>query len=382
MRIDDNKIIYNWRELKNYKNDNEDTEDGFYHFYKDLMNFPDAWCYIVWSRRGPGKTYSALWNQVYNEFPIIYMKRTVEDVNSICEGKNSANVDMAPYVPITRDKFVDIEPLKISNGLGAFYKTDVDGEKIGNAISYVMALNKIKSVKGFEASNCDWILLDEFIPQIGERINHREGEQLLDLYMTVIRDRVKRGKKELKLVLFANAEEISTPITRELEIIDDMALLNTSGDDNYMYLKDKRIMLHHIVNGEVPSVRMQDDSLGIYHAMKNTSWGRKTFLGEFSNNDFSNVCKMSLKNMVGFCHLKYKAHDYYMYLRNKDGMYYMTDVKIKCQYDYNLYLENDQKRFYEELYYILRDACVGDMFKFKQYSMYDLIINYKKFFNV
>lgn len=374
-------MIKCWKELKDYKNACEDTADGYYHFGKDVYNFPDAWCYVVWSRRGPGKTYSALWYQLYNNFPIIYAKRTVEDVNTICQGSNSANVDLAPYVPITRDKLVDIEPEKITNGLGAFYRT-LDGEKQGAAVSYCMALNKIKSVKGFEASVCDWVLLDEFIPQIGERVNHREGEQLLDLYMSVLRDRVKRGLPELKLVLFANAEDISTPITRELEIIDLMAELNNSGENNYYYDEEKKILLHHIVNEEVPAVKMQDKKLGIYEAMKKTAWGKKTFEGEFANNDFSNVCSMSLKNMIGFCHLKYKAHDYYIYLRSKDGMYYMTESKTKCQFDYNLYLENDQKRFYDEIYFTLRDACINDLFKFKTYSMYDLMINYKKFFDV
>lgn len=373
--------LISYKDLKNYKNACEDTSDGYYHFGKDVFNFPDAWCYVVWSRRGPGKTYSALWQHVYKDFPIIYAKRTVEDVNTICAGTNSANMDLAPYVPITRDKLVDIKPEKISNGLGAFYKV-VNDEKVGDAISYCLALNKIKSVKGFEASRCDWLVLDEFIPQIGERINHREGEQLLDLYMSIIRDKVKRGGNELKLVLFANAEDISTPITRELEIIDDMAFLNSSKGYNYMYLKERGIMLHHIINEEVPAVRMQDNQLGIYKAMKNTAWGKKTFEGEFANNDFSNVCKMSLKSMVGFCKLEYKAHNYYIYLRPSDGMYYMTDSPVKCQYEYNLYKENDQKRFYTELYFVLREACVNDLFKFKKYSMYDLIINYKKFFAV
>ena len=374
--------LINWRTLKNFKNKYEDTSDGYYHFYKDLMNFPDAWCYVVWSRRGPGKTYSALWHHIYENFPIIYMKRTVEDVNTISDTTDEKyNVDMCPYVPINRDKLTDIQPHKIANGLGAFYK-QLNDDTVGDPISYIMALNKIKSVKGFEASRCDWLFLDEFIPQIGERINHREGEQLLDLYMTIVRDKVKRGGKEIKLVLFANAEDISTPITRELEIIDDMALLNTTGEDNYMYNEQKGIMLHHIVNEEVPAVRMQDNMLGIYRAMKDTAWGRKTFEGEFSNNDFSNVCKMSLKNMVGFCHLEYKAKHYYIYLRYSDGMYYMTDAKTKCQLNYNLYLENDQKRFYDEIYFDLRDACVNNCFKFKAYSMYDLMINYKRFFDV
>jgi hypothetical protein len=91
---------------------------------------------------------------------------------------------------------------------------------------------------------------------------------------------------------------------------------------------------------------------------------------------------MNLKGFKGFCQLNYKAKSYYIYLRHGDGMFYMTDSKVKCKLVYNLYRENDQKRFYEEIYFTLRDACVNDSFKFKSYSMYDLIINYNKFFDV
>ncbi len=375
-------MLYSYKDLKPVTGVYEDCQDGYYHLLKDLVNFPDAWCYVIWSRRGPGKTYSGLWTHVSQDIPIIYMKRTVEDVNTISSNSNTHNIDLCPYAPINRDKLTDIQPMSISKGLGAFYK-HIDGEPVGDPISYIMALNKIKSVKGFEASRCKWIMLDEFIPQIGERINHREGEQLLDLYMTVLRDKVARGDEELKLILFANAEDISTPITRELEIIDDMAKLNTSGDNNIMYLEDRGILLHHIVPDEVPAVKMQDNQLGIYKAMKNTAWGRKTFEGEFANNDFSNVCNISLKGMRGFIHLKYKAHNYYIYLKDETGVFYMCEsMTHHYEFDYDLSLENDQKRFYEEVYFTLRDACINDRFKFKAYSMYDLIINYKKYFNV
>ena len=375
-------MICSYKDLKDVVTPYENCQDGYYHVKKDLENFPDAWCYIIYSRRGPGKTYSGLWTHVAENIPIIYMKRTVEDVNTIASNTNTHNIDLCPYAPINRDKLTDIRPMSISKGLGAFYK-HLDGEPVGEPISYIMALNKIKSVKGFEASKNDWMLFDEFIPQIGERINHREGEQLLDLYMTILRDKVAKGGKELKLILFANAEEISTPVTRELEVIDDMAKLNNSGEQNIMYLEDKRILIHHIIPDEVPAVKMQDNQLGIYLAMKNTAWGRKTFEGEFANNDFSNVCNMSLKGMRGFAHIKYKAHNYYIYLKDETGVFYMCESQTHhYDFDYDFSLENDQKRFYEEIYFTLRDACVNDRFKFKAYSMYDLIINYKKFFNV
>ena len=374
-------IKLNWKQLKDYKNTNEDTSDGFYHVGKDLHNFPDAWCIIAYSRRGGGKTYSGLWLPIYENFPIAYLKRTVEDVDTISTGSNTHNTDLSPYVPINRDKLTNIQPQKISSGLGAFYKC-LDGEPQGDPISYIMALNKIKVVKGFEASRCKWVLLDEFIPQIGERINHREGEQLLDLYMTILRDKVSRGGEELKLILFANAEDISTPITRELDVIDALAELNNDTENNIYYLEDRGILLHHVIPEEIPRIQEQDKRLGIYRAMGSTAWGKKTFEGEFSNNDFSNVVKMSLKHMQGLCYLTHRGHDYYVYINNNTGMYYMTDSRVKCPMCYDLNLENDQKRFYNEIYFTLFDACVDDRMKFKSYSMYDLLINYKKFFKV
>ena len=104
-----------------------------------------------------------------------------------------------------------------SIGFGAFYDHfDDDGKPTGAPFSYCCALNAIKTIKGFELSACDWLLLDEFIPQAGEIVKRREGEMILDLYMTINRDRELRGLPELKLILFANAENISTiPITSD-----------------------------------------------------------------------------------------------------------------------------------------------------------------------
>ena len=378
--MEENVKRLSWRDLKDFKNQYEDTADGYYHYSKDLYNFPDAWCIIVWSPRGSGKTYSALWRHIYTNETIMYLKRTVEDVDTICGGK--AGVDMSPYIPINRDKLTNIVPVSIGKGLGGFYKS-VDGEPDGLPVSYILALNKIKSVKGIEASRCSEIILDEFIPQLGERVSQKEGKQLLSLYMTVLRDRVARGNSQPRLVLFANAEEISTPITNELEIVDYMAELNAIEDYNIMYLEDKGIVLHRLLAEESPIVEKQFHKLGIYRALKDTAWGRTAFEGDFASNDFTNVTSCNLKNMKILCCIKRNTHNYYVYVRHSDGFYYMTtSASDKCSLYYDTNLENDQKRFYNELYFTLREACVEGRMKFKKYSMYDFLINYKKFFKL
>lgn len=354
--------------------------DGYYHFEDDLLDYPDAWCYAVWSRRGPGKTYSALWYALDNNIPIIYMKRTDDDVDIITMGCEIAkDFDPSPYAPINRDKGTNVKAVKLHKGVGAFYHHDEEGDPYGSPVSYIISFNQIKKYKGFDFSNVEWIIFDEFIPQQGEFNRRNEGEKLLELYMTVARDRQKRGRGALKLVLFANAEDISTPVTNELEIVDNMVDLNASGE-THMYLEDRDIMLHHITLDEVPL--SSKEQTGIYKGMYGTAWHDKAFGGEFTHNDFSNVSKRTLKHSKGFIHLHHKTHDYFIYLNQDNGMYYMTSKPIRCMFDFDLNRENEQKKFWINHGIDLRLSCIDEKMKFERYTMYDLIMNYKKFFEV
>lgn len=357
--------------ILNYKN------PLYYDVGDDIEAYPDCFLFTVWSHRGPGKTYSGLCYPLAHDFPILYLKRTIEDVNLICSA-NNYGFDPSPYAPINRDFGTNIKAVKIKDGIGAFYHMQ-DGEPVGAPVSYIMAMSAIKRFKGWDMSMCRWILLDEFIPQLGERVSQKEGELLLDLYMTVSRDTQKRGLPPIKLVLFANAEEISTPITNTLEIVDIMADLNASCKSHFID-RERGICLHHITREEFP---MEDnEKTGIYTAMHNTAWGAKSFDGLFSNNDFTNVVYTNLKNFKCMIKLKYKNHEWYIYLRPSDGMYYMTESRGRAIFEYDLNRENGQKRFYIEQWLDLRDRCIEDKFKFKKYSMYDLFINYRKFFKI
>ena len=350
----------------------------YYHFEDDLKKYPGAWCFVVWSARGKGKTYSGLKYAYEEDIPIIYMKRTIDDVTLICSA-NNYGFDPSPYVPINRDCGYNIKARSIENGIGGFWQFNDDNEPVGLPASYCLAMSAIKKFKGFDFSRCDWVIFDEFIPQLGERISRKEGELLLDLYMTISRDRQKRGKEPLKLILFANAEEISTPVTNTLEIVDIMADLNATGQTHF-FDESRGILLHHITSEEFPM--QEEEKNGIYNAMIGTAWGQKSFEGSFANNDFSNVKQQSIKGMVPFIHIKHKTHDYYIYMKKDTGFYYMCGSRGKCIFDYDLNKENDQKKFWIEHQADLRNACIDNNMKFQKYSMYDLIVNYKKFFNI
>lgn len=355
----------------------EDLNDGYYHLFNDLIKYPDAVIIVVWSPRGPGKTYSTLWESWYYPIPMMYIKRTNEDVEFICNEK----YDLSPYKDVNRDKGTNVKPRLIDKGLGAFYNVTEDekGNEVteGAPCSLIVSLNKIKSIKGIGASEYDWMVLDEFIPQPGEIVKYKEGEMLLSLYMTVARDRQKRGREPLKLILFANAEEISTPITNTLEIVDDMVELQASGK-SHMYLKDRKILLHHITRDEMAMT--EQEKVGLYEAMQGTAWARKAFGGEFSSNDFSCVQKRSIKGHTMYCKILYKGKEIFVY--NQGDKFYMTSSKGQANVIYDLDREPEQKLFLRVTLPILKDAVICGRMYFEKYSYYDLITNFTKIFRL
>ena len=269
---------------------NEDYNDGYYHIGKDVEAYPDAVIYIVWSRRGPGKTYSAL-RYPYHKFKTLYLKRTNKDVKTICEYAGDIDFDPSPWAPLNRDFGINVKPRLLKDGFGAFYDSDSEGNPTGPVVNYVASLNAIKQVKGMDLSEAEWIIFDEFIPQAGEVVKKAEGEMLLDLYETVNRDRRKRGRPGLKLILFANAEEISTHITNALEVVDTMAEMQAR-NINILYDEERGILFHHITSEELPQTDLELHDM--YRVMKGTAWAEKSFGGQFSQNDFSAVRPQSL----------------------------------------------------------------------------------------
>lgn len=361
------------------KIDEENYNDGYYHISEDVQNYPDATVYIIWSHRGPGKTYGAL-RYPYHKFRTLYMKRTNKDISTICEYTGDIDFDPSPWSPLNRDFGINVKPRLIKDGIGAFYDADEEGKPSGPVINYVASLNALKTLKGMDLSDIDWIIFDEFIPLAGEVVKKAEGNMLLDLYETLSRDRIKRGRPPLKLIMFANAEEISTHITNALEVVDTMAEMQARNQHLY-YDEERGILFHHLTEKECPV--HGDENKGMMRVMKGTAWAAKSYGGMFSQNDFSNVEQISLKGMRCMYHLHYRrTNDAYIYFNSRTGMYYMTDTKGQPIQSYNLDRENEQKKFFFDHGIDLREKCINDRVRFKKYSYYDLLINYTKFYDL
>ena len=348
----------------------------YYDIRDDLKAFPDAWCYLVWSKRGPGKTYSTLRMCIEDKKKFVFLKRTKEDIDLLCASKKNVNFDLSPFVPLNRDFGWKIKPVKIQKGIAGFYWCNDEGEPCGDPVGYCVALSAAADVKGFDLSECDFLIFDEFIPKAYEIVKRNEGDALLDIYMTVSRDRITRGRGELKLICLANATSINNPTFDILDVTDVVADMDIY-DKEFTYQEERKIMMHFI---HMNADDLPEEKTGIEIAMSGTAWAEMSFGGKFAYNDFSPVKHQRMKGYAPFVSYIYKKKHVFIY--RKDGYYYATYARNnKCPV-FNLSRENEQKRFFNDYVWDLREACIEDKMQFTHYTMYDLIMNYKKIFKI
>lgn len=362
----------------------------YYSVADDVKAYPAAWCIVAVGGRKKGKTYGALRDCYENNRKFVFVKRTNDDVKLLCAGSgrvgvktNEYAIDISPFKPLNRDYGWNVHIFEIDKGLAGFWKCEIDDDgaqrPVGEAIGYVISLNAVSKYSGFDMSDAEWLIFDEFIPRAWERVLRTEGDQLMDLYMTIARDREERGRPPLKMILLANAVSISPPAAAMLEITDTIADASISGKE-YVYIEERGILIHLIRTAE--EYKEEEKKSVVYKAMGDTAWGRMAYENDFAYNDFSNVGKMQLKGFRPVCGYKYKKDSVFVYQR--DGKYYLCKSKANLQPDktYDLNLENEQKRFYYDYALDLRNECINGNVRFESYTMYDLITNYHRIFQL
>lgn len=359
----------------------EDYNDGYYHVFSDVYQYPDANVLITYSRRGPGKTTGALLGAMLRRLKIMYIKRTINDVKMITKG---GAVDLSPWATINRLKGTNYKavPVKGVDGFAEVVEHDSEGNVVDGAepIGYICALSAAGKIKGFDLSDkVDIMIVDEFVPNKGVIAKQSEGDQTLDILATLMRDRHKRGLPNIKLWLFSNCDYLACPISRTLGLLDDIYELSCKGTNIY-YNQLRGMLIHHITSDEFSST-INDN---IFSFMRDTDWYKRNIEGEFDD-DFSNIeVRTSFKNYKCIATINYNNKNAYILYRESDSSYYVT-------YDYNLRLgsniikfdlsyENDIRLFsVSNLYDNILQSLMINKVKYSAYSLYDLI---KRFYDI
>jgi hypothetical protein len=163
--------------------------------------------------RGTGKTYGALKNVIDKNIRFMLMRRTQAQADMINKP------EFSPFKKLNTDLNINIVTKPISKYNSGFYLADNEGKPAGNAIGYTCALSTVSNIRGFDASDIELLIFDEFIPERHERPIKNEGAAFLNAYETMNRNRELNGEKPLQVLCLANANDLANPIFMELGMV-------------------------------------------------------------------------------------------------------------------------------------------------------------------
>ena len=156
--------------------------------------------------RGTGKTYTALKVAREDGRKFMLMRRTQSQADLISKPEFSV------FKPLNYDLNIDVCPRRISKYNSAFYEGDKE-------IGYTCALSTLSNMRGFDASDIQLLIYDEFIPEKHERLLKNEADALWNAYETMNRNREIQGRTPIQLLCLANANDITNPVFESLRLI-------------------------------------------------------------------------------------------------------------------------------------------------------------------
>ena len=271
---------------------------------------------LICGPRGTGKTYGALKDLIENNERFIFMRRTQQQIELI------DNPEFSPFKPINEDLGTNIYTFHITKTNSGIYRCNPDSDgkvqKDGSElIGFTVALSTISNMRGFDASMCDYMIYDEFIPERHERRIKNEAAALFNAYETIARNRELKGKKAMKLICLANSNELANPLFIELKLVQKAEQMRRKGQQ--IYEDRKRGLLLIILNGSPISQKKSDTAL--YRLTGGTEFREMAIDNAFQElKDDSSVKSMPLMEYRPICQIG----EVCCYQHKSNGTYYVS----------------------------------------------------------
>lgn len=256
-------------------------KNGYLNF-DYIYNIDVPFIFVV-GGRGIGKTYGILKKALQDNIFFLLMRRTQAQVDLI--NKPEFN----PYKTIANDLNIKITTKAISKYNAAFIQDLGESERI---IGYTAALSTLSNLRGFDSSDIDLIIYDEFIPEKHEKQMKNEAAALLNAYETINRNRELNGSKPVKMIALANSNDIANPIFIELgflKIVDKMRSKHTD-----IFIDKQRGFA--LIFPDNSKISKQKSKTALYSLIDPESDFSKMSIGnDFSYNDFTGIKNVNIK---------------------------------------------------------------------------------------
>lgn len=260
--------------------------DNGYLNIEQILSYGVPFNFIV-GGRGTGKTYGTLKTAYIENKRFILMRRT----QAQCDLINKPEFN--PFKALNNDTGSNAVVKSISKYNAKIVEETEEDERL---LGYTCALSTIANMRGFDASDVELLIYDEFIPEKHERAIKNEGSAFLNAYETINRNREIKGEKPLQVLCLANAFNIANPIFLELGLVGRCEKMKNSGQEIYID-KERGVCVVLLQKSKISKAKA-DTAL---YRLSSGSYADMALSNDFVYNNVDNIKSMALKEFKLLC---------------------------------------------------------------------------------
>lgn len=297
---------------------------------------------MVISGRGGGKTYGSLRYCIENRIKFLYLRRTKTILELITDPRYQ------PFKRINADTHREIES-DYGKGIGSFKDKETD-----ELVGYAAALSTIANIRGFDGSDIELIIWDEFIPEPGERVTFNQLSAFYHAVETIGRNRELEGRPPVKCLMLSNSDLIYSDVISGLGIGEQLYQMQQTGTEIEEASPELLLIMPHL-----DEFREQKADTALYRLTAGTAFSSVALDNSFAIEDRRLIGKKDLRQYKPVCSVsgitfyKAKAGGSWYASRHRSGSpkeYEDTDTDTKRfrREQFSVYLAFTKRRLYFE----------------------------------
>lgn len=337
-------------------------ENGFFDF-GEAVRRSTAFNFII-GGRGTGKTYGALKWCIESGKKFLFMRRLQKEADIISKD------ELSPF-KVYGDALGGLILCRpVSKYITGVYMsvTDDEGNNIpsGPPIGYVCALSSIANLRGFDTSDIEIIVFDEFIPEKSSAKQKYLGDALLNAYETINRNRELFGKDPVKLFALANSNDLGNDVFISLGLVNVVERMSRKKQEFYQDT-ERGVTVIMLTRSKISEKKKKT---ALYQLTSGSEYEQMALGNDFAYDDRYNIRPRPIReyrplfSWGGICCYEHKSREEFYVAFHLSGSPEMFTGEVgrhecrrlyagiwKAYYNGNVYFENyDALRIFRILY--------------------------------
>lgn len=316
---------------------------GYIDFEDLLASDPSAFKFIV-GARGIGKTFGILKYMLDHDISFIFMRRTQTQVDMV----RTDALNPFKSIEMTYGPEYQVVIKSVSKNISAIYRTyEYEGERVPDEdpIGYMLALSTMSNIRGFDASDIEYLIYDEFIGEKHEKPIQAEGLAFLNCVETIGRNRELSGRKPLQTILMSNSTNLANPIFVELKLITPLEKAFKRGQ-HVVRIPERNATIYNITDSPISKKKAQT----VLYQLAGTD---SDFAGMALDNSFNKEYTGLVRSQkLTEYRLEVEVGEIYIYRHKSSRRWYVTGHKSGTPIDVYDSSDIELKRFRHDYYHL------------------------------